>query len=438
MMLLLQKLRPRRLTASRTALILGWLTCVGCSISLADPPPSPQRIAITDSVPFGREPIDYFSPSTDDAVARLQRRIDAGKTQLQGQGPQGYLKAVLAEFKVPVESQLLVFSKTARNPELIGPKTPRAIYFNDDVSVAWVPGTLELEVTALEPLKGANFYTLTQPKAGMASAPKFARRDQCLACHAGRSTLEVPGLLLRAFQTDATGKPLVGYSTINSDTLYERRWGGWFVTGSPTGLSHRGNLISTLDNERDRTEPGFRSEVSSLDGMFRVADYPAASSDIVAHLVFAHQMHGLNLLLRVGAEARLQRRSDAEDRLLRYFVFADEPELSVPPSFADQARAASPYLKWFEQQGPRDSAGRSLRQFDLSGRLFRYRLSWLVGHPLLEQLPADCRTRLLDRLWHGLTDATPEPAFDHLEPAERRDIREIVAATIPALPDVWK
>lgn len=430
------KTRLGSVTVRDAVRLLGWLASVGyCSIVLADPP---QPISITDAVPFGREPIDYFSPTTDDAVARLQRRLDGGTTQLQGHGSQGYLKAVLAELKVPVESQLLVFSKTARNPELIGPKTPRAIYFNDDVSVAWVPGTLELEVTALEPLKGANFYTLTQPSVGMATAPKFARRDQCLACHAGRSTLEVPGLLLRAFQTDATGKPLVGYSTMNSDTLYERRWGGWFVTGSPTGLNHRGNLVSTLDNERDRTEPGFRSEVGSLDGMFRVADYPTSSSDVVAHLVFAHQMHGLNLLLRVGAEARLQRRSDAEDRLLRYFVFADEPELPVPATFADEARRSSPFLKWFEQQGPRDSAGRSLRQFDLSRRVFRHRLSWLVGHASFEGLPADCRSRLLDRLWHGLTDEKPEPAFVHLKLAERQAIREIVAATIPALLAEWR
>jgi len=410
-------------------------------------PIEPAPIKLTDRIPYGQPPIDYFNPVTDDAVSRLQQKINSGHVTLTADGERGYLTSVLRALDVPVSSQLLVFSKTARAPKLVTPRTPRAVFFNDEVSVAWIPESRELELTAIDPVKGANFYTLSQPldepgtdrNDAPATPPnvkrpaRFERRDRCLACHAGQSSLHVPGLLLRAFQTDKEGKPLSGYSRVTHALAYNRRWGGWYVTGAPPDLIHRGNLISRSDNDRHKREPGFRSALKELDELFAVDAWPTESSDIVAHLAFAHQMHGLNLLIRVGMEARVGRKSDAQDRLIRYLTFADEPSLPAPID-----RTGSEFTTWFEQQSPFNSDGKSLRQCDLQTRFLRYRLSWLVYHPYFQALPKQTRTRLLSRLWSGLTESPPKSDFQHLPAEEKSAIVEIVRTTLPELPDCWR
>ncbi len=409
----------------------------------------PTQIKLTDRVPFGRPPIDYFRPVTDDAVSRLQRKIKDGHVTLNADGQHGYLNAVLQALGVPVSSQLLVFSKTARSPKLVTPRTPRAVFFNDEVSVAWISESRELELTAIDPVKGANFYTLSQPlndpvepgtgRNALATRPdgetpvRFERRDRCLACHAGQSSLHVPGLLLRAFQTDKDGNPLSGYSRVTHSLAYDRRWGGWYVTGAPPELIHRGNLTSRRDNDQHKREPGFRSALKELGELFAVGAWPTDSSDIVAHLAFAHQMHGLNLLIRVGIEARVGRKSDAEDQLIRYFTFADEPSLPVPID-----RAGSEFAAWFEQQSPFDDKGRSLRQCDLQTRFLRHRLSWLIYHTCFQSLPRQTRDRLLSRLWSGLTETSDHEDFGHLSSEEKSAIIGIVQGTMPNLPDCWR
>src|SRR5690606_2629533 len=135
---------------------------------------------------------------------------------------------------------VLVFSKSSLHQQLISPKTPRAIYFNDEVYVAFVPGAASLELSAIDPSKGALFYTLLQ---GEQERPRFQREERCIVCHAAQSTLQVPGHLLKSFETTETGKLVSGYSRVTQDTPYDNRWGGWYVSGKPTDLLHRGNLI---------------------------------------------------------------------------------------------------------------------------------------------------------------------------------------------------
>ena len=410
-------------------------------------------IKLTDRVPYGREPVDYFGTETIDAVAKLQRLLASGKMRLNADDRFGYLLSVLERLGVPLESQLLVYSKTARAPDLVSPKTPRAIFFNDEVSVAWIPESRELEITAVDPVKGVNFYTLSQPldasvgdsKAGVqkadlkeaATPQKFLRRDRCLACHAGRSTLEIPGLLLRAFQTDRTGKPIVGFSRVTNDMLYEKRWGGWYITGSPAGMIHRGNLLSKDHNARHKKEPGFASSLRELNQSFDVEGYPVPRSDFVAHLVLAHQIHGTNLLIRAGLEARLNRRSDVETALVRYLVFADEPPLELSRPNAESVLANSKFAALFVKRGPRDAKGNSIRALSLVGRVFKHRLSYLIHSRLFDELPTECRNRLLERLWIGLSTESGDEDFDHLGKLERKSIIKIVCATVPQLPQCW-
>jgi hypothetical protein len=408
----------------------------------------PVAIKLTDRVPYGREPVDYFGTETDDAVSALGRQLAAGKARLSADGRFGYLISVLELLDVPLESQLLVYSKTARAPALVSPKTPRAIFFNDEVSVAWIPGSRELEVTTVDPVKGVNCYTLSQPlddleegtdesETPVVDTPLFQRRTGCLACHSGRSSLEVPGLLLRAFQTDGTGKPIVGFSRMTHDMGYEKRWGGWYVTGTPSGMVHRGNLVSRDENTRHKKTPGFASSLTELSQMFDVDGYPYQKSDFVAHLVLAHQVQGTNLLIRAGLESRLNRRSDVESQLIRYLVFADEPPLDLSPSVAAGVLKKSEFARSFIKRGPRDSKGDSLRELSLVGRVFKHRLSYLVYSRLFDELPDECRTRLLEKLWAGLTSQPEDAGFGHLGRDERGSIIAIVRATVPQLPPCW-
>lgn len=442
---LLHALRCCDPTNGLAGLLAGviWIAC-GPNV-FAEPPEEsePESVELTDRLPFGREPIDYFSSKVDDAVAALGKRLAAGETGLASNDSHGYLESVLAELHVPIESQVLVYSKTARSPKLVSPDTPRAVYFNDEVSVAWIPEARELELSAIDPVKGVNFYTLSQPLEsdskfdGVTESQVFTRRDRCLACHAGRSSLEVPGLLLRAFQTDEHGNPQIGFSRVTHEMDYQKRWGGWFVTDTPVGMIHRGNLTSKKDNELDRETPGFRARLADLSGLPIAGVYPSDHSDIVAHMVLAHQAHGTNLLVRAGMEARLSRRSDVEERLVRYLTFADEAPLLVDAEEAAMTIKESPYAQWFSRQGPRDTAGRSLRDFVLTDRLFKYRLSYLIQTRLFDSLPEGCRNRVLKRLWKGLTGRKPNEKFEHFHADERSGIIAIVRETVPNLPECW-
>src|SRR5687767_8560556 len=113
-----------------------------------DPVSAFRRAALTLPVAFGlvvaaraddfdRPPINYSSSNPQNIVTRLQERLDSGQVKLPFGDDHGYLPAVLKELNVPISSQTLVFSKTSLQRDRISPRTPRALYFNDDVYVGF-------------------------------------------------------------------------------------------------------------------------------------------------------------------------------------------------------------------------------------------------------------------------------------------------------------
>ena len=379
-----------------------------------------QKIKIEDRLPYGQQPIDYHGQAVSDAVARLNRRLDSDNENLTFRDAHGYLLSLLNALKVPVESQVLVYSKTAVNQRLIGPKTPRAIYFSDQVYVAWVPETLELEVAALDPQKGFVFYVLSNRKPDSDARPILTRTSRCLACHAGNTTMQIPGLMVRSFQTDLRGKPISGYSRVTHATPVKNRWGGWYVTGRHGKQTHLGNLIGEKDNDRHKRDPKYRGNVTDLSKFFDVSLYPSRHSDLVAHLVLNHQIHGQNLLIRVNHEARLKRRSDAEDQLIRYLFFADEARLEAA------VRGTTKFASWFERQSVVDSQQRSLRQFDLKSRIFKFRLSYLIYSELFRELPSAAKSRIVKRIENILRGGNPTDEFKRIPQSERDAILAIL------------
>jgi hypothetical protein len=190
-----------------------------------------------------QEPILYSETPGDNPVTRLRGRIDAGDKPLTYDKKLGYLPSLLRALNVPESSQMLVFSKTSMQRERIGPRTPRAIYFNDETYIGYCQRGTVVEVTAVDPKLGAVFFTLDQKPS---DKPRFVRQtDTCLTCHGSSQNQGFPGHLARSVFPDAGGYPILslGSHRIDQSSPLRERWGGWYVTGTTGRQNHLGNLI---------------------------------------------------------------------------------------------------------------------------------------------------------------------------------------------------
>ena len=169
----------------------------------------------THPVPYDEETIFYTKAEAGGPVAELQGKLERGEVKLRFDEKFGYLPALLDFFKIPVSSQMLVFSKTSLQRTLISPARPRALYFNDDVYIGFVPGSPLLEVSAVDPKLGGVFYHLEQDQV---RHPKFVRDTDCMRCHSGPRTMGVPGHIMRSVghrhggRTAGAGRGVVGRS----------------------------------------------------------------------------------------------------------------------------------------------------------------------------------------------------------------------------------
>src|SRR5262245_36877292 len=115
-----------------------------------------------DDDAFNREPIRYSTTQPLDPVQRLRQRIAAGEVKLGESPTHGFLESVLSGLHVPVSSQTLVFSKTSFQRDRISAANPRAIYFDDETYVGYVPGGSDIEIATTDPAIGTVFYTVDQ------------------------------------------------------------------------------------------------------------------------------------------------------------------------------------------------------------------------------------------------------------------------------------
>jgi hypothetical protein len=391
---------------------------------------------------FGSDPIDLDHPAvayrtspTTDGAARLNQRLERGEAQLTFEEGTGYLRSLLKQLGVPVESQIVVYSKTSLQGNLITPSNPRSIFFNDSVAVGWMPGGF-IEIAAHDPAQGASFYILPQTWSPL---PRMLRDNRCTLCHYSAIAEGVPGFFTRSIPTAADGSTLqwLGNAAMDHRTPLEERWGGWYVTGTHGSLKHLGNL-SLTDRRASELPPWSSAQtLSTLTGRFDTTRYLSPHSDIVALLVFAHQARMMNLLTRVGWESRIAAATgpaaaartlhDDVVSLVDYMLFVDEAPL-------DRVRGTSGYAEWFSAQGPRDSKGRSLRELDLQKRLMRYPCSYVIYSDAFDALPADTRAAIYARLKQVLSGEDRAPKYAKLTTADRQAIREILRDTKKDLP----
>ncbi|HTB15964.1 MAG TPA: hypothetical protein VK752_30550 [Bryobacteraceae bacterium] len=365
--------------------------------------------------------IEYSTRPVHDPVAALNAKLDRDQT-LAFEPEHGYLKAVLDALAIPVESQIAVFAKNSFQQHMINPANARAIYFNDGVAVGWVRGGPLLEIASEDPEQGTIFYTLNQWKS---DSPRLKRRDDCLICHESYDTLGVPGMLLRSVYPAPNGFVMRELGSYNVDhrVPFAHRWGGFFVTGKTDALSHLGNAAFQSESEAQSVETNLKG-------------YLAPSSDIVALMVFDHQMHMTNLLTRIGWETRFaqhektmtpEKLAGMAKEVADYLLFSEEARISSP------VEGTAGFEARFAAQGPFDKKGRSLRQFDLSRRMMRYPCSYMIYSAAFDGLPSETKDAIYRRMWSVLTGQ----AASRLSEADRRAILEILRETKNDLPQFF-
>jgi len=378
--------------------------------------------------------IDYNSAPFHTAIDDLNRKLEEGAVALTFDPASGYLRSTLDALHVPIESQMLVYTQTSMQAPKINQGNPRAIYFTDSISVAWVRGGSVLEAWAQDPRQGTIFYTLDQEPS---RAPRFGRRLECVTCHVTWETLAVPGPTVLTTFPRKTDRDYADGHAVDHRSDIEERWGGWYVTGRQAPAKHLGNLPLFL-------APPFPESAAprlSVDGAFDLTGYPTPYSDIVALMVFEHQTRMMNLMTRAGWESRVAalgrgdraaaaaRVRNAVNDLVDYMLFVDEAPLTK------RIEGSSGFAERFSAIGPRDAKGRSLRDLRLETRLMRYPLSYLIYSPAFDALPDDVKDATCRRLHDVLSGKDNSPKFAHLTPPVRQAILEILKDTKTSVVD---
>ena len=442
---------------------------IGLAAAVCIAGPVLAQIAVRNQgyIPYSEAPINYRSQALSDPVALLEKDIEAGKTSLTYEPEHGYLKSVLALLKVPVESQTLVFSKTSFQYPKISPQHPRALYYNDDVYVGKVHDGNAIEIVSFDPKQGAIFYLVDERKV---DKPVFQRAElDCTQCHIAAGTRGVPGVLLRSVFPTATGTltPRSRSYITDQESPLKQRWGGWYVNGSlakvsmanaTTGEPQTGP-VPTVVSTGAQPLP----DLSPLgERPYDPAAYLAPGSDQVALLVLTHQAQMHNLITLTNYQTRLalfalakdqvdgagapaldslpeatQRQiKKPADQLLHFLLFANETSLG-----GQDARALikeSPFAREFAANGVRDSKGRSLRDFDLHDRIFKYPCSYLIYNTAFDNLPEPAKGYVYHRLLQVLNGTDQSPEFANLSAEDRKAILSILLETKPGLPAEWQ
>jgi hypothetical protein len=412
--------------------------------------------AIRASTPqYEQPPINYTQSQPTDPVGALAKAIEQGTIKLAHELKHGYLDALLHELKISPASQVLVFSRTSFQPAHISPRQPRALYFNDDTYVGFIPGAELIELVSIDPVLGATFYTLDQRPAP-AKAGIVRQIDNCLQCHGESMTRGVPGLLVRSVFSDDEGYPILSagtFLTTHASPLSER-WGGWYVTGTTGNQPHMGNTLwSEQDGADPKPLPAPAGKAGLLPADVDASAYPSPHSDVVALMVLEHQVEAHNRIIRavhgtlralrdektladaLGETIKPDEHSDSTlgriksscEPLVEYLLFADEAPLT------DAVAGSSSFAAEFASRGPKDSRGRSLREFDLKTRLFRYPCSFLIHSDSINKLPEVAKQYVFARLREILDGKETGKTYAHLSAEDRVAINDILKETKPEI-----
>lgn len=400
----------------------------------------------TGSGPLLAEETPYFNleapehrywdtPLKDDLFTILTRQLESGEVSLDSSGGElGYLRGLLEALKIPVSSQLLVFSTTSLQLRFISPRNPRAIYFNDNVAVGYIPGG-KVEIISIDPKLGAIFYIFDIPSGNQ--VPVAERSDRCMNCHSGVTQGRVPTLTTKSVIPGVSGGSIIEYrkGVFGHGVPMKDRFGGWYVTGEVPEASHQGNRIGRFENSAVVTTAIVAETSADL------SKYLLPSSELLPHLVREHQLGFINRCVELNYRARTYAAAahpeslpehkmilqEKTTDLVRYLFFADE----IPLPEACKGGAGSAFVAEFAEAGLPDAKGRSLRDFDLQTRLFSHRCSYMIYSLAYTGLPEWVRKEVVKQVRATLSPQQTSSEFSYLAPSEKRAIAEILAETWP-------
>ena len=384
-------------------------------------------------------PHHYRQRPPQDRFTRLKDDFESGRIVLDRGSEKAFLLSVLGALDIPATSQMLVFSTTSLQLSLISPANPRALYFNEDIYLGYVPGG-RIEIVSLDPALGGIYYIFDIPKD--ARPLRIERSERCMNCHASADTGHVPGLVIKSVVPGPTGGSLVAYRLEQSGhgIPFEQRFGGWHVTGRHGITNHWGNLTG-------RMTAGSLTKIPNPPGeRFSFAKYPVATSDLLPQLLHEHQAGFVNRVVEASYRARTALHAsqgkltaaqaaelDTQAGIVtRYLLFAEEAPL---PAGGVDGEAI--YKKDFQRTRRTASGGVSLKDFDLQTRLLKHRCSYMIYSPVFTGLPPEMKQRVYERLDRALRTEQADADYAYLPAAEKRAIRAILKATLADLPGGW-
>lgn len=381
---------------------------------------------------------DYWKRPLKDPFTLLKDDLEQGRLDLDVSNEKAYLESLLKALKIPASTQMVVYSTTSLQLSLISPRTPRAVYFNEDLYLGYVQGG-RIEIVSIDPGLGGIFYIFDIPRNG--NRPVAERSERCMKCHADEDTHEVPGIAIKSVIPGPTGGSLESYrrGLTGHEIPISDRFGGWHVTGADEVKPHWGNLIGRFTPEGIVTTPLPPGE------QFDWSVFPVATSDILAHLLHEHQAGFVNRFTQAHYRLRTalaegngkllpadrEKINTLADELTRYLLFAGEAPLPAP--IAGDSVLKEDFLATRRA----DRAGNSLKDFDLETHMFRNRCSYMIYSPLFQNLPAGFKKLLYARMGKALALSPSDSAFAHLPNPEKTRIKAILKETLSDLPADW-
>ena len=396
----------------------------------------------TVALNFREPPHSYLEHQPRDRMTRLLKAMAAGEVKIDTTSPHAHLRSMLVALEIPQSSQLLVFSASSLQSEIINPRNPRALYFNEDTYLGYVPGG-KLEVISMDPTHGAIFHLFEGLDIGGAP-PAVTRSTKCFNCHAGHATGRIPGLIAESLLPMPSGASLETYRRDEQghQIPLKNRFGGWHLTGDHHLREHHANLVGLPQDsgkwEVQSAKPGEQWDINK---------HLLPTSDILPHLIHEHQLGFENRAFQAAYQVR-QWLHDGGGRLpasakpqfealalamARYILFADEAALPTEGVVGD-----SIYRQDFLARRKAASDGRSLRDLDLRKSIFKHRASFMLHTESWLELPKLFKDAVYYRMAEGLRPQQPAVQGAHLPAAERLAIRAILKQTMPDLPNWWR
>ncbi|MFC5457450.1 hypothetical protein [Prosthecobacter fluviatilis] len=391
-------------------------------------------------IDFRGPPHNYLEWKPKDRFAELQEKAQKGEVKLDTSNDKAFLTSLLQALDIPVSSQIMVFSASSLQSEIINPRNPRALYFNEDTYLGWVPGGL-VEIIAADPEMGPMFYVFDRLRPG-GPVPRVTRSTKCMNCHAGNATRRLPGLIAESLLVSRAGSSLETYrrDVQGHQIPLEDRFGGWHLTGQHNIANHKANVMGIPNagkNEITPVNPGQFSDLSL---------HLLPTSDILPNLTNEHQMGFENRLVyaiytvrqlksegkgMLGAAAKEEIEERAQE-LARYITFADEAKFPAKGMVGDPA-----YVQDFLRDRKVSKAGLSLKDLDLKTRMFKHRCSYMLYTDTWKHAPKELKERVYYHMALYLREQ-PDAQHAHIPPAERAAIRSILKDTLTDLPVWWR